>query len=190
VPAPRTSRQSPQWPTLNRLTRRTSDMHNSKIHHDIQHIITNTTVNAHSRTHSGLPNLAKPKTLSPKAQGSLTIPPSTGPAYFCYLRIAMAGWRGAGPGSAQRARPRRTHRDKTQYTRRGWVRQPKHYHEDESGEATTSEFRNLLILRLCRPVISEPASAYSSNAPNPLPIAPRYRLAVIEGLGGRLLLTH
>jgi len=103
VPAPRTSRQSPQWPTLNRLTRRTSDMHNSKIHHDIQHIKYHEHNGqrahyAHSRTHSGLPNLAKPKTLSPKAQGSLTIPPSTGPAYFCYLRIAMAGWRGAGPG--------------------------------------------------------------------------------------------
>jgi hypothetical protein len=52
VPAPRTSRQSPQWPTLNRLTRRTSDMHNSKIHHDIQHIITNTTVNAHTVAHT------------------------------------------------------------------------------------------------------------------------------------------
>jgi hypothetical protein len=146
-----------------------------------------------TRTRSHTLWTAKPsqtQNIEPKSTGVPHDPTVHGSSVFCYLRIAMAGWRGAGPGSARRARPRRTHRDKTQYTRRGWVRQPKHYHEDESGEATTSEFRNLLILRLCRPVISEPASAYSSNAPNPLPIAPRYRLAVIEGLGGRLLLTH
>lgn len=163
--------------------------------------ITNTTVNGSTRTLRAQSHTlwtAKPsqtQNIEPKSTGVPHDPTVHGSSVFLLFayRDGRVAWRGPGdlnPGSAQRARPRRTHRDKTQYTRRGWVRQPKHYHEDESGEATTSEFRNLLILRLCRPVISEPASAYSSNAPNPLPIAPRYRLAVIEGLGGRLLLTH
>jgi len=99
-----------------------------------QHIIKHNGHDAHSRTLV----TAKPsqtQNIEPKSTGVPHDPTVHGSSVFLLFayRDGRVAWRG--PGVARRGGPRRTHRDKTQYTRRGWVRQPKHYHEDESGEA-------------------------------------------------------